>query len=162
MTSEPKPYTVADLRRWANQHREFACSGYQEIDPAHAADARAQAAAFDALADGIEACEKPVENVGDDYTSKMVRHAMIGTLEIVGRILRGEAVKDRKRCARAIRPQFARLTRGRAMPRGPASYGTRRGFPASRAVAGVGRNSGGGVEARTADNRSARGRRLPL
>lgn len=57
MTTEPKPYTVADLRKWANQYREFACRGYQEIDPAHAADARAQAAAFDALADGMPAIE---------------------------------------------------------------------------------------------------------
>lgn len=57
MTTEPTPYTVADLRRWArmllanpNTDR-YPCYG-------HSTTRIAQAAAFDALADGMEYAEQ--------------------------------------------------------------------------------------------------------
>lgn len=57
MTTET-PYTVADLRVWANEFRELADT-HGLMQPTDwnrkvVRESRAQAAAFDALADGIE------------------------------------------------------------------------------------------------------------
>lgn len=95
MTTEPKPpqsrgeplYTVADLRRWArmllanpNTDR-YPCYG-------HSTTRIAQAAAFDALADGIEACDqRPTINPSPyDEGDQDARN-------VIGRILRGEKPK---------------------------------------------------------------------
>lgn len=55
MTTEPTPYTVAGLREWATRHRNFAKNGFNKNGSAEIY--RAQAAAFDALADGMPAIE---------------------------------------------------------------------------------------------------------
>ena len=80
MTTEtPTPYTVADLRRWAALHRAWANNCYDRDEQPHAETYRAQAAAFDALADGIEECERG----RDSYADRMTAYE-------IGRILRGE------------------------------------------------------------------------
>lgn len=56
MTTEPTPYTVADLREWANCRRLFAVDGFHKNGSAD--EYLAQAAAFDALADGMEYAEQ--------------------------------------------------------------------------------------------------------
>jgi hypothetical protein len=52
MTTEPKPYTVPMLREWAKDFRDWADHGYHKNGSQERY--RAQAAAFDALADGME------------------------------------------------------------------------------------------------------------
>lgn len=98
MTTET-PYTVADLRRWADEARADAGRriGYarkavdgiaQRAHRQEAAKLRAQAAAFDALADGIEACAIP-ETVSVCSSSQYAAGCNAERVHI-GRILRGE------------------------------------------------------------------------
>lgn len=87
MTTET-PFTVADLRTWAKTYRNFASLGGSAEHPASVC--LAMAAAFDALADGIEAAEHdgrklPTVAEFDAGAASEARH--------IGRILRGEKLK---------------------------------------------------------------------
>ena len=88
MTTEPKPpYTVADLRKWAAKLRrnaEFEGGTFEQTP----GECLAQAAAFDALADGIEACDVRTTCCQDEYEEGDVdaRYSIL-------RILRGEKLK---------------------------------------------------------------------
>lgn len=91
MTTET-PYTVADLRVWANEFRELADT-HGLMQPTDwnrkvVRESRAQAAAFDALADGIEACDEDHKHhcrINADDAFWIASEA-----EHIGRILRGE------------------------------------------------------------------------
>ena len=87
MTTEPKPYTVADLRAWANDFRAMAETHGRmpstKWNKKMVTESRAQAAAFDALADGIEKAESLVN---DDRWDPAIRQ----TAQNIGRILQGE------------------------------------------------------------------------
>lgn len=58
-----QPYTVADLRRWAKDERDMAVWLAKELNSPEITPYRlAKAAAFTALADGIEACANRCES----------------------------------------------------------------------------------------------------
>ena len=81
-----QPYTVAELRGWANCRRLFAVDGFHKNGSAD--EYLAQAAAFDALADGIEACDVRTPICPDAYEEgdADARYSIL-------RILRGEKPK---------------------------------------------------------------------
>lgn len=83
MTTEQKPtYTVADLRRWAANYRIYALCGGSAEHPASLC--LAMASAFDALAAGMEACDKRPTRCPDAY-----EEGDMDARAVIGRILSG-------------------------------------------------------------------------